>query len=201
MCEPMTILAIAGSAMASMQANKAANAQSAYQTKLSEANEKQANEAAVRDYQQANAEQTQAGESALQQKMANDLRARELTATANVAGAQSGAIDNTGAVGSQYIRQGLEANTGISQNLGRGESVFDLQKQGIRANQYSRIQSVSKGQGRVSSFSGADLFQAGVAGAGAHHAGGGKFGMGKGTTPKPSGPQHSAVNKPSFSGF
>tara|TARA_B110000967_G_C18846865_1_gene542446 strand:+ start:609 stop:1214 length:606 start_codon:yes stop_codon:yes gene_type:complete len=201
MCEPMTILAIAGSAMASMQANKAANAQSAYQTQLSEANEKQANEAAVRDYQQSNTEQTQAGESALQQKMANDLRARELTSTANVAGAQSGAIDNTGAVGSQYIRQGLEANTGVSQNLGRGESVFDLQRQGIRANQYSRIQSVSKGQGKVSSFSGADLFQAGVAGAGAHHAGGGKFGMGKGTptTPKPPVPQHTPVTP--FSGF
>lgn len=176
MCEPTTMfmLSMAASAASAAQANSAANAQSAYQTQLSEANEKQANEAAVRDYQQSNAEETQAGESALQQKMANDLRARELTATANVAGAQSGAIDNTGAVGSQYIRQGLEANTGISQNLGRGESTFDLQRQGVRANQYSRIQSVSKGRGKVSSFSGMDAFQAGVAGAGAYSSAGGK---------------------------
>jgi len=176
MCEPTTMfmLSMAASAMQARKANNAANAQSEYQTKLSEANEKQANAAAVRDYQQANAEQTQTDESALQQKMANDLRARELTSTANVASAQSGAIDNTGAVGSQYIRQGLEANTGISQNLGRGESTFALQRQGVRANQYSRIQSVSKGRGKVSSFSGADAFQAGVAGAGAYNAAGGK---------------------------
>ena len=176
MCEPTTmfVLSMAASAMSAQQANRAANAQSAYQTQLSEANEKQANEAAVRDYQQANAEQVQEGESALQQKMANDLRAKELTATAKLAGEQSGAIDNKGAVGSQYIRQGLVANTGISQNLGRGEALFDLQKQGIRANQYSRIQSVSKGRGKVSSFSGGDLFQAGVAGAGAYNAAGGK---------------------------
>lgn len=167
MCEPMTLLAIGGSLMGSAAANKAANAQSEYQDQLHEENRKQADAAAINEYAQANAEEAQAGEAAAQKQMANDLMAREQAARANVAAAQSGAIDNTGNVGAaQIIRQGLEANTQIGQNLARDQQTFGLQREGIRNRQYSRIQSVSKGRGKVSTLSGLDIAQAGIAGAG-----------------------------------
>jgi len=165
----MTLLAIGGSLMGSMAANKAANAQSEYQDQLHEENRKQADKAAINEYAQANSEEAQAGEAAAQKQMENDLMARQQAARANVAAAQSGAIDNTGNVGAaQIIRGGLEANTQIAQNLQNDQQTFGLQREGIRNRQYSRIQSVSKGKGKVSTLSGLDIAQAGIAGAGAH---------------------------------
>ena len=168
MCDPVSILAIVGSVVSSVQQNKAANAQSDYQDKLHAANKEQANLAAANEYQQNTAEAAQAGQAALEKTMANDLRAKSLTATANVASAGSGAIDNTGAVTGQYIQQGLQANTGISQNLRRDNAQFKLAGEGIRSNQYSRIQNVSQGAGKVSTFGGADAFKAGLAGGSAY---------------------------------
>ena len=171
MCEPTTLMAIGGTALSSMQANKAANAQSEYQDMLHEENRKQANAAAVLSYQQNQAEEIQAGEAALQQQMANDLRARELTATSNVAQAASGGMDNTGAIGGRFIRQGLEANTQITQNLERDRANFALNNIATRNNQYSRIQSVSKGRGKVPTFGAMDALQTGLAGGQAYFGG------------------------------
>jgi len=176
MCDPVTlgVLSIGSSLMGSAAANKAANAQSEYQDQLHEENRKQADKAAINEYAQANSEETQAGEAAAQKQMENDLMARQQASRANVAAAQSGAIDNTGNVGAaQIIRGGLEANTQIAQNLQNDQQTFGLQREGIRNRQYSRIQSVSKGRGKVKTLSGLDIAQAGIAGVQGYAAGGG----------------------------
>jgi hypothetical protein len=173
MCDPVTmgVLSIGSSLMTSAAANKAANAQSEYQDRLHAENRRRAEEAAIVDYQQIASQEAQAGEAAVQKQMANDLQAREMTARASAA--ETGAIDNTGAVGSQFIRQGLEANTQIGQNLAREREGFGLERQAATNRAYSRIQSVAKGRGKVKTLSGLDIAQAGIAGVQGYSAAGG----------------------------
>ena len=143
MCDP---IAIAGASFASsiMQAQAASDAQdAAYEENL------RASTQAKRDAdRQINLQQAQSQEAAAQEQIANDLQTKQTLARAVVAGGESGAMGNsTVAAQENVIRQGLEANTMITQNLGR--EIAQLREEGLGAmsNYQSRVNSVSRGAG------------------------------------------------------
>jgi len=93
-------------------------------------------------------QQAQADEAAAQEQIANDLQAREILARAVVAGGESGSNGNsTVAVQENIIRQGLEANTMVTQNLGREVAQLGEDRRGAKSNYTSRVNSVSRGGG------------------------------------------------------
>lgn len=142
MCDPV----IAGAQFVStiMQAQAASDAQdAAYEENL------RASTQAKRDAdRQINLQQAQADEAAAQEQIANDLQSRAILARAVVAGGESGSNGNsTVAVQENIIRQGLEANTMVTQNLGREVAQLGEDRLGAKSNYTSRVNSVSRGGG------------------------------------------------------
>lgn len=142
MCDPV----IAGASFVStiMQAQAASDAQdAAYEENL------RASTQAKRDAdRQINLQQAQSDEAAAQEKMANDLEVQQTLARAVVAGGESGAMGNsTNAVQQDIIRQGLDANTMVTQNLGRETAQRNEERLGANSNYASRVNSVSRGAG------------------------------------------------------
>jgi hypothetical protein len=117
MCEPVSItLGIMSAAGGIMAAQAASDAQDA----AYEENVRASNQAKMDADRQINLQEAQAQEAAAQEQILNDLKTKELASRAIVAGGESGALGNsTNAVQQNIVRQGLEANTMLTQNLGR----------------------------------------------------------------------------------
>lgn len=145
MCDPVSAtIGIASAASQVMAAQAASDAQdAAYEENL------RASTQAKRDAdRQINLQESQAQEAAAQEQIANDLETRELLARAVVAGGESGANGNsTVAVQENIVRRGLEANTMITQNLGREQQQLSEERLGVKSNYTSRVNSVSQGAG------------------------------------------------------
>jgi len=145
MCEPVSItlgiMSAAGGIMAKQAASDAQDA--AY-----EENVRASNQAKMDADRQINLQESQAQEAAAQEQVANDLQSRELLARAVVAGGESGAQGNsTVAAQENIVRRGLEANTMLTQNLGREVAQLNEQRLGAQSTHTSRINSVSQGAG------------------------------------------------------
>lgn len=145
MCDPVSAtIGIASAASQVMAAQAASDAQdAAYEENLRASTE------AKRDAdRQINLQEAQAQEAAAQEQIANDLQTRQTLARAVVAGGESGAQGNsTVAVQENIVRQGLEANTMITQNLGRELAQMNEDRLGAKSNYTSRVNSVSRGAG------------------------------------------------------
>lgn len=145
MCDPVSAtIGIASAASSLMAAQAASDAQDA----AYEENVRASNQAKRDADRQINLQEAQAQEAAAQEKLVNDLKTRELASRAIVAGGESGALGNsTAAVQQNIVRQGLEANTMLTQNLGRELAQLNEQRLGEQSTHTSRINSVSKGAG------------------------------------------------------
>lgn len=145
MCEPVSItLGIMSAGAALMQADAASDAQDeAYAENVRASTE------AKRDAdRQINLQESQAQEAAAQEQLKNDLQTQALVARAVVAGGESGALgQSTLAAQENIVRQGLEANTMVTQNLGREVAQMGEARLGAKSNYTSRINSVSQGGG------------------------------------------------------
>lgn len=131
--------------MASLQAASAASdAQDAAKAESDRA----AVQAKVDADRQINLQQLQNDEAAAVEAFNNDARTKELVARSVVAGGESGAIGNTNnAIISNVMRQGLEANTMITQNLDRETAQLGETRLGQQSTYQSRINAVSGGAG------------------------------------------------------
>lgn len=145
MCEPVSItLGIMSAAGSLMAADAASDAQDA----AYEENVRASNQAKMDADRQINLQEAQAQEAAAQEKLANDLQTQQTVARAVVAGGESGVEGNSiTAVKENIVRQGLEANTMVTQNLGRELSQMNEQRLGAQSTHTSRINSVSQGAG------------------------------------------------------
>ena len=133
------------SAAASIQqANAASDAQDAAKAESDRA----AVQAKVDADRQINLQQLQNDEAAAVEAFTNDARTKELVARSVVAGGESGAIGNTNnAIIANVMRQGLEANTMVTQNLGRETAQLGEARLGQQSTYQSRINAVSGGAG------------------------------------------------------
>lgn len=145
MCEPVSIgLAVASMGASMMQANAASDAQDA----AKEESDRAAGQAKVDADRQINLQQLQNDEAAAVEAFNNDARTKELVARSVVAGGESGAIGNTNdAIIANVMRQGLEANTMVTQNLGRETAQLGETRLGQQSTYQSRINAVSGGAG------------------------------------------------------
>lgn len=145
MCEPVSItLGIMSAASGIMAAREASDAQDA----AYEENVRSSNQAKMDADRQINLQESQAQEAAAQEQVANDIQSRELLARAVVAGGESGAQGNsTLAFQEGIVRKGLEANTMVTQNLGRELAQMNESRLGAKSTHTSRINSVSQGAG------------------------------------------------------
>jgi len=145
MCEPVSItLGIMSAASGIMAAQEASDAQDA----AYEENVRSSNQAKMDADRQINLQESQAQEAAAQEQVANDLQSRELLARAVVAGGESGAQGNSTLAYQQgIVRKGLEANTMVTQNLGRELAQMNESRLGQASTHTSRINSVSQGGG------------------------------------------------------
>ncbi len=145
MCDPVSItLGIASAAGGIMAKQAASDAQDA----AYEENLRASNQAKVDADRQINLQEAQAQEAAAQEQVANDLQTRELLARAVVAGGESGANGNSTLAYQQgIVRKGLEANTMVTQNLGRELAQMNEARLGQESTHTSRINSVSRGAG------------------------------------------------------
>jgi len=145
MCEPVSItLGIMSAASGIMAAQEASDAQDA----AYEENVRSSNQAKMDADRQINLQEAQAQEAAAQEQVANDIQSRELLARAVVAGGESGAQGNsTLAFQEGIVRKGLEANTMVTQNLGRELAQMNESRLGAQSTHTSRINSVSQGGG------------------------------------------------------
>lgn len=145
MCDIVSAtIGIASAASQVMAAQAASDAQdAAYEENL------RASTQAKRDAdRQINLQEAQAQEAAAQEQIANDIQSRELLARAVVAAGESGAQGNsTVAAQESIVRRGLEANTMVTQNLGRELAQLNEDRLGAKSNYTSRVNSVSKGAG------------------------------------------------------
>lgn len=143
MCDP-TLLAISSFTSSMMQAQAMSDAQDA----AYEENLRASAQAKTDADRQINLQQAQADEAAAQEQIANDLATRETLARAVVASGESGANGNSAvAVQENIIRQGLEANTMVTQNLTREIDQLGEDRLGAQSNYTSRVNSVSRGGG------------------------------------------------------
>jgi len=139
MCEITTLLAIS-SAMSVAGTLNAAHEQGKAYT----ANAEAANLAKMQEDQQ-NAEVfAQKQQDAAQEKISNNRKTMETAARARVAMGESGASDNTGGVVGDIVRQGLEANQGVTQNLGRESRQLHWDQVASTSRAQSRINSVAR---------------------------------------------------------
>lgn len=145
MCEPVSIAVGLASTAAQVQAANAASdaADAAY-----DENVRASTQAKIDADRQINLQQQQNDEAAAVEAFNNDVRTKELVARSVVAGGESGAIGNTNnAIIANVMRQGLEANTMITQNLGREAAQLNESRLGQQSTYQSRINSVSQGAG------------------------------------------------------
>jgi mannitol-specific phosphotransferase system IIBC component len=143
MCDPVSI-AVASFVSSMAQADAASKAQDA----AYEENLRASNQAKMDADRQMNLQQAQAEEAAAQEKISNDLQSREVLARAVVAGGESGAQGQSNLEVQQgIVRQGLEANNMVTQNLGRELEQLNEERLGVKSRTQSRINSVSKGAG------------------------------------------------------
>lgn len=145
MCEPVSISIGLANAMASVMA---ADAESDAQDAGYEENVRASAQAKIDADRQINLQQQQNDEAAAVEAFNNDARTKELVARSVVAGGESGAIGNTNnAIIADVMRQGLEANTMVTQNLGREAAQLNESRLGQQSTYQSRINSVSQGAG------------------------------------------------------
>jgi len=145
MCDPVSITIGLASMAAQVQAASAASdaADAAY-----DENVRASTQAKIDADRQINLQQLQNDEAAAVEAFNNDARTKELVARSVVAGGESGAIGNTNnAIVANVMRQGLEANTMITQNLGREAAQLNETRLGQQSTYQSRINSVSQGAG------------------------------------------------------
>lgn len=145
MCDPVSItLGVASAASGIMNAQAASDAQDA-----AYAENVRASTEAKRDAdRQINLQEAQAQEAAAQEQLQNDLQTQQLVSRAVVAGGESGALgQSTLAAQENIVRQGLVANTMVTQNLGRETAQMNESRLGAKSNYTSRINSVSQGAG------------------------------------------------------
>ena len=135
MCDPVSIATTAVSTLSAIQGHQA-------QQQQYEANKQSALQAQADEQRQLNLQKSQEQQKAAQEKIANDLQAKQMTS--RVQATDTGAIINNNAVMQDIARQGLEANTGISQNLERSDAQYREELRGARSRAQSRINSVSK---------------------------------------------------------
>jgi len=145
MCDPVSI----GIGVMSMAAQvQAANAASDAQDAAKVESDRAAVQAKVDADRQINLQQLQNDEAAAVEAFSNDARTKELVARSVVAGGESGAIGNTNnAIIANVMRQGLEANTMVTQNLGRETAQLGEARLGQQSTYQSRINAVSGGAG------------------------------------------------------
>ena len=145
MCDPVSI----GIGVMSMAAQvQAANAASEAQNAAKAESDRAAVQAKVDADRQINLQQLQNDEAAAVEAFTNDARTKELVARSVVAGGESGAIGNTNnAIIANVMRQGLEANTMVTQNLGRETAQLGETRLGQQSTYQSRINAVSGGAG------------------------------------------------------
>lgn len=145
MCDPVSITIGVMSMAAQVQAANAASdaADAAY-----DENVRASTQAKTDADRQINLQQQQNDEAAAVEAFNNDARTKELVARSVVAGSESGAIGNTNnAIIANVMRQGLEANTMVTQNLGRESAQLNESRLGQESTYQSRINSVSQGAG------------------------------------------------------
>lgn len=137
MCELTTLALISGgmNMLGAQQQHKA-------QTAQYNSNKQMALQAQADEQRQLRLQQGQEQEQAAQKQIANDLQAR--TMASRVQATDTGAILNNNAVVQDIMRQGLEANTGITQNLERTDAQYGEELRGAGTRAQSRINSVSK---------------------------------------------------------
>ena len=147
MCEPVSI-SIALGAMSAAASIQQANAASDAQDAAKAESDRAAVQAKVDADRQINLQQLQNNEAAAVEAFNNDARTKELVARSVVAGGESGAIGNTNnAIIANVMRQGLEANTMVTQNLGRETAQLGEARLGQQSTYQSRINAVSGGAG------------------------------------------------------
>jgi len=147
MCEPVSI-SIALGAMSAAASIQQANAASDAQDAAKAESDRAAVQAKVDADRQINLQQLQNDEAAAVEAFTNDARTKELVARSVVAGGESGAIGNTNnAIIANVMRQGLEANTMVTQNLGRETAQLGETRLGQQSTYQSRINAVSGGAG------------------------------------------------------
>ena len=143
MCDPVSIGLGALSTVSSAQAQQA---QIEAQNAAYEENVRSSVQAKIDADRQLNLKRAQAEEAAAEQKLNDDLQTQELVARSVVAGAESGVTGSSNASIIQNImRQGLQANTMVSQNLGRELAQIGEEGLGQTSRYQSRINSVSMG--------------------------------------------------------
>ena len=131
--------------MASLQA---ANAASDAQDAAKAESDRAAIQAKADADRQINLQQQQNDEAAAVEAFSNDARTKELVARSVVAGGESGITGNTNdAIIANVMRQGLEANTMVTQNLGRETAQLGETSLGQQSTYQSRINAVSGGAG------------------------------------------------------
>jgi len=145
MCDPISItIGVMSMAASVSAANAASDAQDAAKVESDRA----AVQAKVDADRQINLQQLQNDEAAAVEAFSNDARTKELVARSVVAGGESGAIGNTNdAIIANVMRQGLEANTMVTQNLGRETAQLGETRLGQQSTYQSRINAVSGGAG------------------------------------------------------
>ena len=113
------------------------------QKKAKRANDKAATKAKMDEDRQIQLQQSQVQEKAAGEKIANNRDVRNTTARAQVAAGESGGLLNNNAVIQDVMRQGLEANSMVGQNLGRSQQQSLEEMRGADNRFTSRINSVA----------------------------------------------------------
>ena len=144
MCDPVSIGIGILSTMNSINQQKAA---SDAQDRAYEENLRASNQAKMDQDRQINLQQAQLEEQAATETLANNLQTRSLVSRATQAQAESGGMLNNNAIIQDTLRQGLQANTMVGQNLSRDVAQLGEQRLGATSTAQSRINSVSKGTG------------------------------------------------------
>ena len=143
MCEPTTIGLVVGG-LSAVNSAQQASAQYDAQAAAYKANVDASIKAKADTDRQINLNQAQTEEKAAQEKIATDLQVRQSTSRAMVAGAESGAFLNNNAVVADMVRQGLVANTMVSQNLDREAAQRAESRDAAHSTYQSRINSVAR---------------------------------------------------------
>ena len=134
--------------MSTIASLQAAGAASDAQDAAKEESDRAAVQAKIDADRQINLQQLQNDEAAAVEAFSNDARTKELVARSVVAGGESGVIGNTNdAIIANVMRQGLQANTMVTQNLGRETAQLKESSLGQTSSYQSRINSVSGGAG------------------------------------------------------
>lgn len=113
------------------------------QKKAKKANDQAATKAKMDEDRQIQLNQAQMQEKAAGEKIGNNRDVRNTTARAKVAAGESGGLLNNNAVIQDVMRQGLESNSMVGQNLGRSQQQSLEEMRGADNRFTSRINSVA----------------------------------------------------------